>query len=74
MPHVTLIWMLFISKDSSFVFLDYLLCSIGYNCELYTNHAVFLLDVISGVFPAVESDTRDKDHERMWIGKIQSFT
>nr|XP_013008160.1 ATP-binding cassette sub-family G member 2-like [Cavia porcellus] len=38
--------------------------SAGYNCELYTNHAVFLLDVISGVFPAVESDTRDKDHER----------
>ncbi|XP_063103321.1 broad substrate specificity ATP-binding cassette transporter ABCG2-like isoform X1 [Cavia porcellus] len=49
--------------------------SAGYNCELYTNHAVFLLDVISGVFPAVESDTRDKDHERMWIGEeIEVFS
>ncbi|KAM6177403.1 broad substrate specificity ATP-binding cassette transporter ABCG2-like [Erethizon dorsatum] len=37
--------------------------SAGYNCGPYANPAVLLLDVIGGVFTAVESDREEEDHE-----------
>ncbi|XP_005388218.1 PREDICTED: ATP-binding cassette sub-family G member 2-like [Chinchilla lanigera] len=45
--------------------------SAGYNCGPYTNPAVFLLDVISGVFTAMESDREEEGHE---CEKMEEFS
>ncbi|XP_063103319.1 broad substrate specificity ATP-binding cassette transporter ABCG2-like [Cavia porcellus] len=44
--------------------------SAGYNCEPCTNPADFFLDVINGVFTAVESDREEEDNE---CEKIEEF-
>ncbi|XP_023420933.1 broad substrate specificity ATP-binding cassette transporter ABCG2-like [Cavia porcellus] len=45
--------------------------SAGYNCGPYNNPADFFLDVISGVFTAVESDREEEDNE---CGKTEEFS
>ncbi|KAM6177401.1 broad substrate specificity ATP-binding cassette transporter ABCG2-like [Erethizon dorsatum] len=45
--------------------------SAGYKCGPYTNPADFFLDVISGVFTAMESDREDDDHKAK---KIEEFS
>ncbi|XP_063103326.1 broad substrate specificity ATP-binding cassette transporter ABCG2-like isoform X2 [Cavia porcellus] len=47
------------------------LASAGYNYKLYINSADFLLDVISGVFPAMESDGEEEHHE---YKKMEEFS